>query len=84
MSNFEDTTDDIENWFLANPEDVSLLMGLTIDLDNLIEQTHDEINRGRLITLKNIAKQQFDNSKHKISTWKTTCTKLKLEAGQKQ
>ena len=50
MSNFEDTIDDIENWFLANPEGVSLLLGLVTEVDNLIEHTHDEINRGRLVS----------------------------------
>ena len=49
MLNFEDTTDDVENRFLANPEDLSFLLGLKIKLHNFIEQTHDEINRGRLI-----------------------------------
>ena len=52
MSNFEVTIDDIENRFLANPEEVSLLVRLTIEADNLIEKTLDEINRGILVALK--------------------------------
>ena len=53
MSNFEDTIEDIENRFLANP---SLLAGIIIGLENLIEQTYDEINRGRSIALKTLKK----------------------------
>ena len=56
MSNFEETIDDIENRFLAKPEEVSFLVGLIIDADNLIEHTHDEINRGRLVVLKKYCK----------------------------
>ena len=63
MHNFEDTIDDIENRFLVKPKDFSLLAGMIIELDNLIEQTHDVINHGRLNALKNILRQQFDNSK---------------------
>ena len=44
---------DIENLFLANPEDVSLLVRIIIELDNLIEHAHGAINRGILNTLKN-------------------------------
>ena len=61
MSDFEDTIDDVENRFLANPEDLSLASGIIIELDNLIEQVHDEINHRRSIALKNTVKQQFDN-----------------------
>ena len=50
MSNFEDTIDDIEKWFLANPEDVSFLVGTIIETYNLIGHAHDAINRGRLNT----------------------------------
>ena len=53
MSNFEETIGVIENRFLADPEEVSLLVGLTIEVDNLIKKTIDEINRGRLASLKN-------------------------------
>ena len=52
MSNFEETINAIENRFLSDPEEVSLLVGLTIEMDNLIEQTIDDINRGRLVALK--------------------------------
>ena len=38
MSNFEETLDDVENRFLANPEDASLLVDTLIELDNLIEK----------------------------------------------
>ena len=48
MSNFENKIDDIENRFHANSEEVSLL-GLTIEIDDLVQQTLDEINRGRLV-----------------------------------
>ena len=37
MSHFEDTIDDAENRFLVNLEDTSLLVGIIIELDNLIE-----------------------------------------------
>ena len=50
MSNFEVTAENMENRFLSNPEEVSLLVGLKINTDNLIEKTHDEINRVRLIS----------------------------------
>ena len=46
MPNLENTIYDIDDWFLANPKEVSLIAGLTIELENLIEQTLDEINRG--------------------------------------
>ena len=49
MSNFEETIDDIKNSFLADPKEVSLIVGLTIETDNLIEQPIDEINRRRLV-----------------------------------
>ena len=52
MSNFEDTIDDIENRFLASPEDSSFIVGIKMELDILIEQTHDVISRGRLNTSK--------------------------------
>ena len=52
MSYFEENFEDIENRFLTNHEQVSLLAGLTIEADNLIEQTIDETNRGRLVALK--------------------------------
>ena len=52
MSNFEDTIDDIENRFLTNSEEVSLLAGVIIEIDSLIEQTIDEINCRRLVSLK--------------------------------
>ena len=54
MSNFEETLDDIENRFITNPEDASLLAGTIIELGNLIENDNDTINRGRLSTLKKI------------------------------
>ena len=34
MSNFEETIDDINNWFLANPAEISFLAGLAIQVDN--------------------------------------------------
>ena len=37
MSNCEETLDYVENSFLANIEDVSLLVGTLIELDNLVE-----------------------------------------------
>ena len=37
MSNFVETLDEIENCFLANPRDVSLLVDTLIELGNLIE-----------------------------------------------
>ena len=52
MFNFQETLDDIENRFLTNPEDMSLLVGMLIELDNFIENTNDEINRGLLTALK--------------------------------
>ena len=52
MSNFEETIDDIKNRFLANPEEVSFLEGLTTEADNSIEETIDEINLGRSLALK--------------------------------
>ena len=52
VSNFEETVDDIENCFLADPEKVSSLVGLWIEAEILIEETVDEINRGRLVALK--------------------------------
>ena len=81
MSNFEDTIDDIENWFLSNPEKVSLVVGLIIEMRHLIEKT-DEINRRRLIDLKNIPKQQFDNPKCKTKNWKNFMHKT--ETGGRQ
>ena len=56
MPNFEDTTDDVENRFLANPKDVLLLVVMIIELENLIEQTHDVINREILNSLKKHSK----------------------------
>ena len=56
MCVFEDTIDNIDNWFLPNPEDISLLVALIIETDNIIEKARDEIKRGRLIALKNISK----------------------------
>ena len=56
MSNFEDTTEDIENRCLAKPEDVSLLVVIIMDSGNLSEQTHDAINRGRLNSFKKHSK----------------------------
>ena len=41
MSNFEDTIDEIETRFLSNPEEVSLIVGLRIEVENLIEKTLD-------------------------------------------
>ena len=70
MSNFTETLDDVENFFLANPEDGSLIAGTLIELDNLIESTNDEINPGLLNALKKCLKQKLDNSKHKTITWK--------------
>ena len=37
MSNCEETLDHVENRFLASLEDVSLLVGTLIELDNLVE-----------------------------------------------
>ena len=53
---FEDTIEDIENRFLANPEDVSFLVGIIIELYNLIENTIDVTNRRRLNSLKTYSK----------------------------
>ena len=38
MSNFEETTEDVENSFLTNPEDVSFLVGTMIELGNLTKK----------------------------------------------
>ena len=54
MSNFEEASDYIKNRFLVNPEDSLLLVGIIIELDKLIENTNDAINRGRLNYLKKI------------------------------
>ena len=56
MSNFEEAIDDIKNLFLADPEEVSLLVGLMIEASNLIKQTIDEINRERLVVKKHCTK----------------------------
>ena len=44
MSNFVEILNEIDNRFLANPCDVSLLAGMLIELDNLIENINDKIN----------------------------------------
>ena len=43
MSNFQKTLDDVKNVFLTNPEDLTLLVGVLTELDNLIENTNDEL-----------------------------------------
>ena len=70
MSRFEETIDDIQNRFLANPEEVSLLTALGIEAGNLIKQNIDEINWRSLLDLKNYFKTKFDNIK---------CKKITLE-----
>ena len=52
MSNFEETIDDIEKRFLANPENVSFLVGVTIELGILIENTNNVIDYRRQNDLK--------------------------------
>ena len=52
MSNYQKTLDDSRNHFLANLEDVSLIVGMPIESENLIENTNDELNRGSLNDLK--------------------------------
>ena len=42
MSILEEIIDDIENLFLVDPEEVSFLTGLALEIDNLIEQLIDE------------------------------------------
>ena len=42
MYNFEEASHDIDNCFLANPEDMSLIVGMLIELEKLIENTNDE------------------------------------------
>ena len=49
MPNLENTIYDIDDWFLANPKEVSLLAGLIIEIYNLIDQSLDEINRRTLV-----------------------------------
>ena len=84
MSNFEDTTDDIEDNFLANLEEVSLLVGLEIETGNLIEENHYEINRRRLISLKKtLQNNNLMTQSTKPVLGKPTCTRPKQEAGHK-
>ena len=52
ISNVVETLDKIENRFLSNPHNVSLLVDTLTELYNLIENTNDDINRGLLNTLK--------------------------------
>ena len=54
MCNFEETLDDVENRFLANPEDLFLLVGILKELENLIEDTNDELNRGLVNAMKKL------------------------------
>ena len=50
MSNFVNTLDEIENLFLSNSHKVSMLVKFLIGLDNLIENTNDDMNLGLLNT----------------------------------
>ena len=59
MSNFIEAVDGIENHFLANPHYVSILIDTLIDLDNLIENTNDEINCRLSNTLKRHLKKNI-------------------------
>ena len=43
MSNFEETTEDVDNSCLATTEDVSFLVGMRIELENLIENTNNAV-----------------------------------------
>ena len=84
ISNFEDTIEDIKNRFLANPEHPSFIARTIIELDKLIEKTHDEINSGRLIALKKFQNNNLITQSTKPTPRKTALTRMKLEAGQKQ
>ena len=46
MSNFFYALEEIENRFLSNSRNISMLVGALIELDNLIENAADEINLG--------------------------------------
>ena len=52
MSNFQETSDNIEYVFHVNLEDASLLVSVLKNLGNLIENTNGELNRGLLNDLK--------------------------------
>ena len=54
ISDFQETLDDIENYFLANIENVLLLVDKLKKLDNFIENTNNELNRGLLNALKKL------------------------------
>ena len=83
MSSFKDTIDDIENRFLANPEEVPLIVGLIIEVENIIDQTLDEINRGTLVALKIQNNNLITQSKNP-TLGKTTCTRQKHDEGPKK
>ena len=54
MSHAQETLDDVKNRFLARPEDVSFLVGILTELDNLIENTNTELNRGLANAMKKL------------------------------
>ena len=71
MSNLVDTLEEIENCFLSNFHNVSVLIETLIELDNFIENTADEINLGLINALKKpVLNQQLHNSKYKTDTLK--------------
>ena len=45
MHTFQETLYGVENRFLTNLEDAPLIVGTLRELDNLIENTNDELNR---------------------------------------
>ena len=59
-----------------------LLVSILIELNNLIENTNDEVNRGLLNALI-FLEQQLDNSKCKIDAWKKKTLKSET-AGRSQ
>ena len=52
MSNFVHILEEIENLFLSSFQNVSVLVGMLIKLDNLIKNAIDETNLGLINTLK--------------------------------
>ena len=52
MSNFVDTLEEIDNSFLSNLCNVSMLVDMKIELDNLIKNTTNEINIGLISAFK--------------------------------
>ena len=56
MSNFFDTLDEIENRFISNSHDVSMIACMSMKLDILIKNDNNDINLGLLNALKKIIK----------------------------